>query len=262
MVGNVHPKKFLGQHFLIDENISKKIIDSIDFSLFDKVIEVGPGKGALTKYLFNLKENLTLIEIDKESILFLEKEFKNENFEIIEKDFLKFNIPKSYPLLSNILIIGNFPYNISSQILFKAIDDYNSISCLVGMFQKEVAERIVSEHNTKKYGILSVKTQLLYDVKILFNVSPNVFFPKPKVDSTVLHFKPNHEMFKKIKNVQNLEKITNMLFSNKRKMINKTMKRIFNKDNLNSIKNLNLNSRPSDLKPEMYYEITEMFENL
>ena len=103
-----------------------------------------------------------------------------------------------------------------------------------------------------------------YKLKILtkFNVSPNCFSPKPKVDSTVLHFKPNKEISKKIKNIENLEKITNMLFSNKRKMINKTMKKIFNKDNLNLIKDLNLNSRPSDLKPEKYYEITEIFENL
>ena len=125
-----------------------------------------------------------------------------------------------------------------------------------------MAERIIAKFNTSKYGRLSILAN--YKLKVLnkFNVSPNCFFPKPKVDSTVLHFKPNHEMFKKIKNVENLEKITNMLFSNKRKMINKTMKRIFNKDNLNSIKNLNLNSRPSDLKPEKYYEITEIFENL
>ena len=100
MIGNVHPKKYLGQHFLIDENISKKIIDSVDFSKYDKVVEVGPGKGALTKYLLYLKEVLTLIEIDKESILFLENEFKNENLEIIEKDFLKFDITSTYPSLS------------------------------------------------------------------------------------------------------------------------------------------------------------------
>ena len=124
MIGNVHPKKYLGQHFLIDENISKKIIDSVDFSKYDKVIEVGPGKGALTKYLLYLKDVLTLIEIDKESILFLENEFKKENLEILEKDFLKFDVLSTYPSLSEILIIGNFPYNISSQILFKAIDNY------------------------------------------------------------------------------------------------------------------------------------------
>ena len=109
MVGNVKPKKFLGQHFLIDENISKKIIESIDFSKHNKVIEVGPGKGALTKHLLKIKDILTLVEIDKESIFFLKNEFINENLEIIEKDFLNFKIAETYPSLSRILIIGNFP---------------------------------------------------------------------------------------------------------------------------------------------------------
>ena len=254
MVGNVHPKKFLGQHFLIDENISKKIIDSIDFSLFDKVIEVGPGKGALTKYLFNLKEDLTLIEIDKESILFLEKEFKNENFEIIEKDFLKFNIPKSYPLLSNILIIGNFPYNISSQILFKAIDDYNSISCLVGMFQKEVAERIVSVHNTKKYGILSVKTQLLYDVKILFNVSPNVFFPKPKVDSAVISMTRKKNITLDC-DLNLLDKVIKLSFQQRRKKLKNSLKRLDIQENI--LEDSIFGLRPEQLSVEEFVKLTQ-----
>ena len=149
MAGNVKPKKFLGQHFLIDENISKKIIESIDFSKHNKVIEVGPGKGALTQHLLKIKDILTLVEIDKECVFFLKNEFINENLEIIEKDFLNFKIAETYPSLRRILIIGNFPYNISSQILFKVIENYNSISSLVGMFQKEVAERIVSNHNSK-----------------------------------------------------------------------------------------------------------------
>ena len=254
MVGNVHPKKFLGQHFLIDENISKKIIDSIDFSLFDKVIEVGPGKGALTKYLFNLKEDLTLIEIDKESILFLENEFKNENFEIIEKDFLKFNIPKSYPLLSNILIIGNFPYNISSQILFKAIDDYNSISCLVGMFQKEVAERIVSVHNTKKYGILSVKTQLLYDVKILFNVSPNVFFPKPKVDSAVISMTRKKNITLDC-DLNLLDKVIKLSFQQRRKKLKNSLKRLDIQENI--LEDSIFGLRPEQLSVEEFVKLTQ-----
>ena len=254
MVGNVHPKKFLGQHFLIDENISKKIIDSIDFSLFDKVIEVGPGKGALTKYLFNLKENLTLIEIDKESILFLKNEFKNENFEIIEKDFLKFNIPKSYPLLSNILIIGNFPYNISSQILFKAIDDYNSISSLVGMFQKEVAERIVSEHNTKKYGILSVKTQLLYDVKILFNVSPNVFFPKPKVDSAVISMTRKKNITLDC-DLNLLDKVIKLSFQQRRKKLKNSLKRLDIQENI--LEDSIFGLRPEQLSVEEFVKLTQ-----
>ena len=231
MVGNVKPKKFLGQHFLIDENISKKIIESIDFSNHNKVIEVGPGKGALTKHLLKVKDILTLVEIDNESIFFLKNEFINENLEIIEKDFLKFKIAETYPLLSRILIIGNFPYNISSQILFKAIENYNSISSLVGMFQKEVAERIVSNHNSKKYGILSVKTQLFYDVKILFNVSPNVFFPNPKVDSAVISL-TRKENINLNCDINLLDKVIRLSFQQRRKKIKNSLKRLDIQDNI------------------------------
>ena len=183
MQGDVNPKKFLGQHFLIDDNISKKIVDNINFKKFKKVIEIGPGKGALTKHLLHIKDILTLIEVDNESVVFLKNEFLNEKLDIIENDFLKFDIQSAYPSEENILIIGNFPYNISSQILFKSIDNYKSVKAIIGMFQKEVAERIISKNNSKQYGILSVKTQLFYDAKILFDVSPNVFFPKPKAVS-------------------------------------------------------------------------------
>ena len=125
-----------------------------------------------------------------------------------------------------------------------------------------MAERITGKFNTSKYGRLSILTS--YRLKVLnkFNVSPNCFFPKPKIDSTILYLKPNKKISNKIKNIENLEKITNILFSNRRKMINKNMKKIFNKDQLDSIKNLNLKSRPSDLKPEKYYEITELFERI
>ena len=231
MIGNVHPKKYLGQHFLIDENISKKIIDSVDFSKYDKVIEIGPGTGALTKYLLYLKDVLTLIEIDKESILFLENEFKKENLEIIEKDFLKFDVLSTYPSLNEVLIIGNFPYNIASQILFKAIDNYKSISCLVGMFQKEVAERIISKHNTKKYGILSVKTQLLYDVKILFNVSPNVFFPKPKVDSAVISMTRKKNINLNC-DINLLDKVIKLSFQQRRKKLKNSLKKLDIQENI------------------------------
>ena len=183
---DVNPKKFLGQHFLIDDNISKKIVETINFKKFKKVIEVGPGKGALTKHLLHVKDMLTLIEVDKESVEFLNIEFQKESLNIIEADFLKFDIGSTYPSEKDILIIGNFPYNISSQILFKSIENYESIGGLIGMVQKEVAERIISKNNCKQYGILSVKTQLFYDAKILFNVSPNVFFPTPSVDSALI----------------------------------------------------------------------------
>ena len=254
MVGKVNPKKFLGQHFLIDENISKKIIDSVDFSLYTKVIEVGPGKGALTKYLLNLKDTLALVEIDRESILFLQNEFENVNLEIIEKDFLKFDISSTYPSLNEILIIGNFPYNISSQILFKAIDNYKSVSCLVGMFQKEVAERIVSKHNSKKYGILSVKTQIFYDVKILFDVSPNVFFPKPKVNSAVI------SMIRK-KNINLncdinlLDKVIKLSFQQRRKKLKNSLKRLDRQENL--LEDSIFGLRPEQLSVKEFVKLTQ-----
>ena len=179
---DVNPKKFLGQHFLIDDNISKKIVETINFQKFKKVIEVGPGKGALTKHLLHVKDILSLIEVDKESVEFLNIEFQKEKLNIIEADFLKFDIGSTYPSEKDILIIGNFPYNISSQILFKSIENYESVGGIIGMFQKEVAERIISKNNCKQYGILSVKTQLFYDAIIFFNVWAIVFFPKPNVD--------------------------------------------------------------------------------
>ena len=254
MIGNVHPKKYLGQHFLIDENISKKIIDSVNFSKYDKVIEVGPGKGALTKYLLHLKDVLTLIEIDKESILFLENEFQKENLEIIEKDFLKFDIISTYPSFSEVLIIGNFPYNISSQILFKALDNYKSISCLVGMFQKEVAERIISKHNTKKYGILSVKTQLLYDVKILFNVSPNVFFPKPKVDSAVISMTRKKNINLNC-DVDLLDKVIKLSFQQRRKKLKNSLKKLDIQENI--LEDSIFGLRPEQLSVEEFVKLTQ-----
>ena len=124
MQRDVNPKKFLGQHFLIDDNISKKIVEAINFKKFKKVIEIGPGKGALTKHLLHIKDMLTLIEVDKQSVEFLNIEFKKEKLNIVEADFLKFDMESTYPYEKDILIIGNFPYNISSQILFKSIDDH------------------------------------------------------------------------------------------------------------------------------------------
>ena len=171
MIENVSPKKFLGQHFLIDENISKKIVDAVNLKEFDKIVEIGPGKGALSKYLFDFSDKLILIEYDTESVEFIKSSFKKHNPNIVKKDFLKYNLKDVLTQTSKNLIIGNFPYNISSQIIFKILENYLLVGNLIGMFQKEVAERIISKPNSKEYGIISVKTQLLYDVKILFDVS-------------------------------------------------------------------------------------------
>jgi 16S rRNA (adenine1518-N6/adenine1519-N6)-dimethyltransferase len=259
-----YAKKSLGQNYLIDLNIIKKIVNLTE--IYNKnILEIGPGKGALTEQILKNKPK-SLILIEKDNVLSQELKIKYQNNKkiiIYNKDILKFNFEKK--IKNNSIIFGNLPYNISSQILAKIIrfkEHTPKYSALIFMFQKEMAERILGKFNTSKYGRLSILAN--YKLKVLnkFNVSPNCFLPKPKIDSTVLHFKPNKEVLKKIKNVENLEKITNMLFSNKRKMINKTMKKIFNKGQLDSIKDLDLKSRPSDLKPEKYYEITEIFENL
>jgi len=257
-----YAKKSLGQNYLIDLNIIKKIINLT--KIYNKdILEIGPGKGALTEQILENKPK-SLILIEKDNILSRELKSKyqnNKKITVYNKDILKFNFEEK--LKNNSIIFGNLPYNISSQILAKIIKFKKyppKYSALIFMFQKEMAERIIGKFSTSKYGRLSILTS--YRLKVLnrFNVSPNCFFPKPKIDSTVLYFKPNKKMPNKIKNIENLEKITNILFSNKRKMINKNMKKIFNKNQLDSIKDLNLKSRPSDLTPEKYYEITEIFE--
>ena len=253
MQGDVNPKKILGQHFLIDDNISKKIVNNIDFKKFKKVIEVGPGKGALTKHLLHIKDILTLIEVDNESVVFLKNEFINEKLDIIENDFLKFDIQSAYPSEENILIIGNFPYNISSQILFKSIDNYKSVKAIIGMFQKEVAERIISKNNSKQYGILSVKTQLFYDAKILFDVSPNVFFPKPKVNSAVISL-TRKENINIDYDLELLDRIIKLSFQHRRKKIKNSLKKLDIEENI--LEDSIFESRPEQLTIEEFVKLT------
>ena len=258
MQGDVNPKKFLGQHFLIDDNISKKIVDNINFKKFKKVIEVGPGKGALTKHLLHIKDILTLIEVDNESVVFLKNEFLNEKLDIIENDFLKFDIQSAYPSEENILIIGNFPYNISSQILFKSLDNYKSVKAIIGMFQKEVAERIISKNNSKQYGILSVKTQLFYDAKILFDVSPNVFFPKPKVNSAVISL-TRKENINIDCDLELLDRIIKFSFQHRRKKIKNSLKKLDIEENI--LEDSIFESRPEQLTIEEFVKLTKKVSN-
>ncbi len=257
-----YAKKSLGQNFLIDSNIIKKIVNLTAINN-ENILEIGPGKGALTNEILKNKPK-SLILIEKDFLIYkdLKSKYKNyKNIEIYNKDFLQFDIEKK--LKKNTIIFGNLPYNISSQILVKLIrfktwpPKYNNV---IFMFQKEVAEKIIGTFNTKKYGRLSILTNYRLNITKKFNVSPNSFFPKPRVNSSVLFLKPKKTISSNIKNIENLEKVTNILFSNKRKMINKSIKKIFNKNKLNLIKDLDIKSRPSEIKPEKYYEITELFE--
>mgnify|MGYP006095471913 CR=1 FL=1 len=258
-------KKSLGQNFLVDLNILKKISNLTNLCGKD-VIEIGPGKGALTDQILKFNPK-SLILIEKDDVLCNElnlKYLKNNKIKIFNNDILKFNLEKISK--QSTVILGNLPYNISSQILIKIIrfkkwpPKYLSI---IFMFQKEMADRITGKYGTSNYGRLSILTDYRLSIDSKFNVSPNCFFPKPKVDSTVLHFIPKKKVLPKIKNIENLEKITNLFFSNRRKMINKNIKKIFKDYNeIDLIKDLNINLRPSELEPKKYFEITECFEKI
>jgi len=184
----VRAKKYLGQHFLNDINIAKRTTDLLKKRENQNILEIGPGMGMLTQYLIEKKTNLKLIEIDLESIVFLENNFSNIENKIIEGDFLKININNIFK--SDISIIGNFPYNISSQILFKVYENKDIIFELVGMFQKEVAERIISNSGRKR-GILSVFIQAFYNVEYCFTIEAESFSPPPKIKSAVIKLSRN-----------------------------------------------------------------------
>ena len=258
-----HVKKSLGQNFLIDLNIIKKITETIDIT--DKnVLEIGPGKGALTDQILKKKPK-SLLLVEKDNSLSTKLKLKHKNNKkvfVINDDILKFNLEKN--LKDKTIIFGNLPYNIASQILVKIIRVKNypsKYSCLVLMFQKEMADRIIGKYGTSKYGRLSILTNYKLKINKTFDVSAHCFFPKPKVKSTVISFQPKNTNLYKIKKVENLEKITNIIFSNKRKMINKNIKKIFSTKEISYIlKDLNLKARPSDLKPESYFKLTQLYE--
>lgn len=182
---SVRAKKHLGQHFLTNEQIASDIADSLTEKGYKNVLEIGPGMGVLTKYLLKKNFKTYVIEIDTESVEYLQAHYLNLVDRIISKDFLKIDL-RDYFGEEQVAIIGNFPYNISSQIVFKTIENRDQIPEFSGMFQKEVAERIAAKHGSKTYGILSVLAQAYFDVAYLFTVPPSVFNPPPKVDSGVM----------------------------------------------------------------------------
>jgi 16S rRNA (adenine1518-N6/adenine1519-N6)-dimethyltransferase len=219
---SVKAKKYLGQHFLTDENIAKKIADSLSGEKYDDVLEIGPGMGILTKYL--LKKNYTthVIEIDTESVEYLKAHYLNLRDRIISRDFLKLNLDDFFGN-KQLAIIGNFPYNISSQIVFKTLENKHRVPEFSGMFQKEVAKRIAEGPGSKVYGIISVLTQAFYDVEYLFTVPPGVFNPPPKVDSGVIRLirKNNYtlDVDEKL-----FFKVVKTAFNQRRKMLRSSLK--------------------------------------
>tara|TARA_B100001123_G_C15197367_1_gene981889 strand:- start:549 stop:1355 length:807 start_codon:yes stop_codon:yes gene_type:complete len=260
------PKKSLGQNFLIDQNIIKKIIKIENINKNSNVLEIGAGYGSLTKKIAEEKPKI-IFAVEKDSNLVENlknylKDFKN--IKIIHNDI--FNIIKEKNLSNNIIVFGNLPYNISTQILVDLVlikswpPWYKS---LILMFQKEVADRIIAKTKSKTFGRLSVLCNWRLDVKKHFDVSKNCFFPKPNVDSTILSFKPRKKNKFNIKNPKNLETVTRILFSNRRKMINKNFKKLFGSNNFVAENlNLNLKQRPEELDCDMFYKITLAYENL
>ena len=255
-------KKSLAQNFLIDKNIVRKIINLVKLEK-KNIIEIGAGHGALTDEILKKKPTLlNLIEKDISLYKKLKLKYSNiKNVRIYNNDILDFDLENI--LKKNSIIIGNLPYNISSQILVKILRFKKwppNFENLIFMFQKELGEKILGIYPSINYGRLSILSNYRLKFVSKFLVSKNCFFPKPKVTSMVIVFKPKPKNLYNIKNILNLEKITNFFFSNKRKMINKTIKKILNDREIRSITGLKLNSRPSELRPGIYYKITELFE--
>ena len=260
----IKPKKSLGQNFLIDNNILNKII-KLDKISGNSIVEIGPGTGNLTKKIIEQNpKNLILIEKDKILTANLKNDFKKtNNLKIFNDDVLQFNLEKN--IKKNSIVIGNLPYNISSQILVKLIKFKKwppRYKKLILMFQKEVADKILAKHNTSDYGRLAVITAARLKITSRFNVSPNSFYPVPKVRSTILVFEPIINKNFNFKNIENLEKISHIFFSRKRKMINKAFNKLFKEPIAVAKKiNIDLSLRPNELTENEFFKITEFFEN-
>ena len=244
----VRPKKALGQHFLVDLNIARNIVNALSTD-HDVVIEVGAGMGVLTRYLIeNQLDKLRVVEIDKESVEFLKKKFPELEGHLVLGDFLKYEMPEG-----NVAVIGNFPYNISSQIFFQILKYRNNVSECVGMIQKEVAERIAAGPGSKTYGILSVLLQAWYDIEYLFTVHENVFNPPPKVKSAVIRLKRNN-----VKELGCDEKlfvtVVKQAFNQRRKTLRNSLRSMIPAE---IIDNEIFNKRPEQLSVQEFVELTD-----
>ena len=258
----IRAKKSLGQNFLIDENILEKITNSTD--IYNKIIlEIGPGTGNLTSYI--LKKNpkkMFVIEKDNELVSDLENKF-NDQITIINEDVLKIDETKLFK--EEVTVFGNLPYNISTEILSKWIINLKKnfwFDCLVLMFQKEVADRIIAEFNTSNYGRLSIICNWKLNIKKICDIEPEAFSPKPKIHSSLLLFHPKQN-FIKINDPNNLEKVTRVFFNQRRKMLKKPFNQLFNGDQkvLDKLK-IDLNLRPQNLNLDTYYKLAYEYENL
>lgn len=256
-MAKVKPKKHLGQHFLKDTTIALKIVDSLTgHNSYNQVVEIGPGMGVLTNYLVKRPQwGLTVVDVDKESTEYLEAHIPELKGNILTADFLKTNWQQHFE--GSFAIIGNFPYNISSQIFFKVLDMRSSVEEVVGMIQKEVAQRIASPPGNKTYGILSVLLQAYFSIEYLFTVKPGVFNPPPKVDSAVIRLKRN-KVAQLSCNENLFFRIVKQGFQNRRKTLRNALKPI----NLPTVVNENplLNLRAEQLAVADFVELTKKIE--
>ena len=252
----VKAKKHLGQHFLKDESVAKNIADTLNLVGYENVLEIGPGMGVLTKYLLEKPVTTYVVEIDTESVDYLNENYPKLKDKIIAKDFLKYNINEIFEG-KQFAIIGNFPYNISTQIVFRTLEYRSQIPEFSGMFQKEVAERICSKKGSKVYGILSVLAQAFYDAEYLFTVDENVFNPPPKVKSGVLRLrrKENYELSCSEKLLFTVVKTA---FQQRRKTMRNSLKTLNLSDNLREDTIFDL--RPEQLSVEQFIELTQKIE--
>ncbi len=259
----IKSKKSLGQNFLIDKNIIKKIVETGNILSDSSVLEVGAGTGNLTEFILEKKpKKLFIIEKDEKLVEVLKERF-DKQINIINKDILQISEHLISP--DKLIVYGNLPYNISTQILSKWITNDNQDSWYknyILMFQKEVADRILAKTNSKNYGRLSILSNWKLDVKKIFNISASCFMPKPKIESTLLKFTPKKNYFK-LKNSKNLEIVTRVFFNQRRKKIKKPLNQLFKKTEFVVEKlKLNVELRPQNLSPNTFYEIAKEYESL
>ncbi|WP_291114323.1 16S rRNA (adenine(1518)-N(6)/adenine(1519)-N(6))-dimethyltransferase RsmA [Flavobacterium sp. UBA6135] len=249
----VRAKKHLGQHFLKEESIAKNIADSLSYSGYSKILEIGPGMGVLTKYLLEKPTETFVIEIDRDSVVYLNTNYPQLAGRIISEDFLKYDLGAFFGQ-EPFAIIGNFPYNISTQIVFKMLAMRNQIPEFSGMFQKEVAERICEKKGSKTYGILSVLTQAFYEAEYLFTVSEHVFSPPPKVKSGVLRLR-RKENYHLPCDEKLFFAVVKTAFNQRRKTLRNSLKTYQLSDNLKEDSIFDL--RPEQLSVEQFVALTQ-----
>ena len=256
---SVKPKKNLGQHFLTDLNVAKRIADTVDACPDIPILEIGPGMGVLTQYLVEKHRDVKAVEIDKESVAYLNEAFPILHDNIVGADFLQMNLEDIFSG-KQFVLTGNYPYDISSQIFFKMLDNKNLIPCCTGMIQREVALRIAAQPGNKTYGILSVLIQAWYDVEYLFTVDEDVFNPPPKVKSAVIRMTRNN--VSKLNCDENLfKRLVKTVFNQRRKMLRVSLRQMIpNKVHKNFYEQDVMTKRPEQLTIAQFVELTNMVE--